>query len=59
MTRIHRAFGGTGPHAVRRKELAILSDDHGSCSSMAERPPVKRVVAGPSPVRNPGGGESK
>lgn len=54
---IHRAFGGAGPHSSRRKELAILSDVHGSCSSMAERSPVKRVVAGSSPVRNPVGDE--
>ena len=45
MQKIHRAFGGSGPHTTRPK--------HGPCSSTVERCSVKAMVGGANPLRDP------
>lgn len=49
----HRSFGGAGPHITKFGRRKTLLPYHGLCSSIGERSPVKGLVAGASPVRDP------
>lgn len=55
-TRIHRTFGGAGPHYYLmggRENNLFLPSFMVSVAQLEERSPVKGLVAGSSPVGDP------